>query len=94
MANDLKPCPFKKGDILKNNYAGEGNSFRYVMFLCSSTIRQGRYKHKGYDCMGWDGSKVQFFRDDNQLKIVGHMNEYDAFLAALKKLNRRADNAD
>lgn len=88
----MKKSPFKKGDILKNNYAGEENPVRYVMFLKCGTIRQGRYTSKSYDCIGYDGSKVQFFRDDHQLEVVGHMDEYDAFLVALKKLKGWKEN--
>ena len=84
--NNLKPCPFCKGDILLNLYAGKGNPFRYVMFLECGTIRQGRYRHKSYDCIGYDGTKHQFFRDDNQFVKVGHMYAFDAFVAALDGL--------
>lgn len=83
---ELKPCPYKKGDIVRNNYAGETNPNRYLMYIGKGQIRQGRYTSKSYDCLNYNGKKVQFFRDDNQLVVVGHMPEYDAFLAALKRL--------
>ena len=91
---ELKPCPFKKGDIVKNNYAGESNPFKYLMFLKCGTITHGRYRHKAYDCISYSGEKVQFFRDGNQLEIVGHMAEFDAFLVALKKLKGWAEDGN
>lgn len=77
----------RKGDIVKNIYAGEGNPNRFLMFLGKGTIRQGRYTHKSFDCLAYDGRKVQLFRDNEPLEHVGHMDEYDAFIAALRKLN-------
>ena len=83
---ELKNCPFKKGDIVMNIYAGRGNPTRYLLYLGKSTIRQGRYSHKTYKCMGYDGQKVEVFRENDPLVLVGHMPEYDAFMSALKKL--------
>lgn len=80
---------FSRGDIVKNNYAGESNPLRYLVYLRKGTIRQGRYSHKSFDCLGYDGKIVQFFRDDAQLEKVGHMDEFDAFLSALKSLKGR-----
>ncbi len=75
-----------RGDIVKNNYAGEGNPYRYLVYLRKGTIRQGRYTSKSYDCLGYDGKIAQFFRDDVQFEKVGHMEELDAFLNALRGL--------
>lgn len=44
---------------------------------------------KTFDCIGYDGSIVHHCRDNNKLEIVGHMAEYDAFVDALRKLDRR-----
>lgn len=75
-----------RGDVVRNNYAGKNNPCRYLVYLRKSTIRQGRYSHKGYDCIGFDGKIVQLFRDDEQLEKVGHIDEFDAFMSALKSL--------
>lgn len=77
---------FCKGDIVINNYAGEKNPFRYLVYLRKGTIRQGRYSHKTYECIGYDGKIAKFFRDDSQFEKVGHMDEFDAFLYALNAL--------
>lgn len=77
---------FRKGDIVRNIYAGESNPTRYLLYLGKGTCKQGRYSHKAYNCMGFDGTKVQVFRQDNPLVLVGHMPEYDAFVLALKGL--------
>ena len=83
---------FKKGDIVRNIYAGKGNPYRYLLYLGKSTIRQGRYRHKGYDCIGYDGGKVQLFREHDPLVLVGHMAEFDAFISALRKLTDIEEN--
>lgn len=77
---------FRKGDIVRNIYAGKGNPNRYLIYLCKSTIRQGRYRHKGYDCLNYCGEKVQLFRDNEPLILVGHLKEFDNFISALKSL--------
>ena len=75
-----------KGDIVRNKFAGDGNPRRFMVYLGESTIRQGRYSHKGYTCPDYDGSKVQLFREGDPLIKVGHMEEFDAFVAALRRL--------
>ena len=77
---------FSKGDIVCNKYVGSNNPFRYLMYLGKSTIRQGRYKSKGYDCLSYAGKKVQLFREHDPIVFVGHMAEYDAFIKALESL--------
>lgn len=77
---------FRKGDIVRNIYAGEGAPRAYLLYLGKGTCKQGRYRHKVYDCIGYDGEKVQVFRKNDPLVLVGHMDEFDAFLAALKGL--------
>lgn len=83
---ELKPCPFHKGDIVMNIFAGKGNPNRYLLYLGKGTCRQGRYRHKVYDCIGYDGRKVQIFRENDPLVVVGHMTEFDDFITALQEL--------
>lgn len=83
---ELKPCPFKKGDIVINIYAGKGNHYRYLLYLGKGTCRQGRYNHKVYNCIGYDGAKRDVFRENDPLELVGHMAEFDDFISALRKL--------
>lgn len=77
---------FRKGDIVRNIYAGKGNPTAHLLYLGKGTCRQGRYSHKVYDCIGFDGKKVQVFRENDPLILVGHMPEFDAFMEALRKL--------
>ena len=77
---------FRKGDIVCNVFAGKANPNRYLLYLGKSTIRQGRYKSKGYDCLSYDGKKVQLFREHDPIVFVGHMAEYDSFMKALAVL--------
>lgn len=76
----------KKGDIIINEWAGQSNPTRKLLFLKASSIKQGRYSHKTYECLSYDGRKVHLFRDDDHITVVGHMEEFDAFIAALKKM--------
>ena len=77
---------FRKGDIVRNVFAGENNPTAHLLYLGKGTCRQGRYSHKVYDCIGYDGTKVQVFREDDPLVVVGHMREFDDFIVALRKL--------
>lgn len=76
----------KKGDIIKNLSAGENNPTKCLLYIGKSSTRQGRYIHKTYRCIGGDGSTVHLMRDSARIEVVGHMNEFDTFLAALKAL--------
>lgn len=76
---------FKKGDIVINGFAGEGNPIRKFLYLGKGSIRQGRYTHKTYKGIGWDGKKIDLFRDA-PLIYAGHMKEYDDFVKALSRL--------
>ncbi len=87
-----KSCPFRKGDIVRNLYAGEGNPCRYLMYFGKGTVRQGRYTHKTYDCIDYSGEKAHFIRDDAHFEVVGHMEEFDSFIAALKNLKTMGQN--
>ena len=82
----LKMAEFQRGDIVCNRCVGERNSHRYLMYLGKSTITQGRYRSRGYTCLTHDAEKIQLFRDNDPLYRVGHMAEYDSFMAALAGL--------
>lgn len=77
---------FRKGDIVRNIYVGEANPARYLVHLGKSTIVQGRYKNRGYTCLTYDYQKIQLFMDNDPLRLVGHMSEFDSFMAALAGL--------
>jgi len=82
---------FHKGDIVRNIFAGKNNPTAFLLYLGKGTCRQGRYRHKVYNCIGYNGRKVQVFRANEPLVLVGHMAEFDAFIAALKELANRRD---
>lgn len=77
---------FNKGDIVQNIFASRNNPCRYLLYLGKGSCRQGRYSHKTYDCISYDGRKIQLFREDDPLVVIGHMKEFDDFLVALRKL--------
>lgn len=87
-------CDLRKGDIVNNTYAGENNPTRYLLYIKKGTCRQGRYTHKVYDCIDYEGQKTQIMRDPDGLVKVGHMEEFDAFMAALRALKDRKDDED
>lgn len=90
--DEREVCPFRKGDVLRNDWAGDENPIKYTMFLGCGTIKQGRFKTKAYDCIAYNGAKVQHLRHDNRLVKVGHIDEFDAFLLMLKKLKGWNEN--
>lgn len=83
---------FCKGDIVRNIFTGRNNPTAYLLYLGKGTCRQGRYVHKVYNCIDYNGQKVQIFRENDPLVLVGHMAEFDAFMAALSSLADRKDN--
>lgn len=89
MENENK---FKKGDIIKNLWAGENNPNKCLLYIGKSSVKQGRYTQKTYRCIGYDGSNVHLLRDNARIEVVGHMDEFDAFLSALKALNNIRNN--
>lgn len=85
----------KKGDIVQNIFAGKRNPTRFLLYIGKGTCRQGRYTSRVYDCIGYDGRKVQLFREPDGLVKVGHMDEFDKFMAALATLkDRKGDDND
>ena len=89
----------EKGDIIKNNFAGDGNPCQYLLYLGKGTIKQGKYTHSVYKCLSFDGEKVNLFTEKYTdgipvMTYIGHMDEYDAFIKQLKTLKdfREVDN--
>ena len=82
---------FKRGDIVRNVWAGSGNPYKYLMYIGKGTVKQGRYTHKVFCCIGYDGKKVNLFMDgikpgEPSIEKIGHIDEYDKFMSALKML--------
>lgn len=72
----------KKGDILRNDWAGDVNPQKYTMY-----IKRGEVDgQKTIVCLSYDGRLVHHCERDNRLSIVGHIAEYDEFIKALMKL--------
>lgn len=89
----------EKGDIIKNNFAGDGNPIKYLLYLGKGTIKQGRYTHSVYKCLSFDEEKVNLFTGKYTdgipvMTYIGHMDEYDDFIKQLKTLKefREVDN--
>lgn len=88
---------FHRGDIVRNVWAGDGNPFKHLLYLGPGTTKQGRYTHKVFHCIGYDGRKVDLFCEGKEpgepsIKKIGHMEEYDRFISALKMLKERVNN--
>jgi len=70
------------GDILRNDWAGEGNPQKYTMYL-----RRGKVgNQRTIDCVAYDGRIAPHCETDNRLVVVGHIKEYDEFIKALSIL--------
>lgn len=79
---------FRKGDIVQNIFAGKNNPTRFLLYIGKGTCG---HTHKVYDCIGYDGKKVQLFREPDGLVKIGHMYEFDTFMAALRSLADRKE---
>lgn len=84
----------QKGDIVRNIFAGKSNPNAYLLYLGKGSCWQGRYKHKIYNCVNYEGEKVQIFRENEPLVVVGHMKELDDFVSALQRLKDMGDDYD
>lgn len=84
--NETTTRELKKGDIVRNISAGENNPLRYLMYLCKGSVLQGRYIHNSCSCLAYDGRRVTVYTANNSLEYVGHIDEFDAFISALKQL--------
>ena len=72
----------RRGDVLRNDWAGEENPYKYTMY-----IRKGKHcGHTTIDCLSYDGKIVRHGEQDNRLVVVGHLKEYDDFICALKNI--------
>ena len=49
-------------------------------------LQRGKTRGKEYDCLNYDGKKVQLFREHDPIVFVGHMAEYDSFMKTLAVL--------
>ena len=67
-----------KGDILRNDWAGENNPQKYVMFV--------RREENLIRCLTYDGKIIGLGKHNNKLVVVGHIKEYDDFSRSLRKL--------
>ena len=83
---------FRKGDIIRNLWAGPNNPTAYLVYLRKSSICQGRYGHKTYECLDYKGRKVQLMREDAKMELIGHMEEFDDFVSALESLKDLSEN--
>lgn len=73
----------RRGDILRNDWCDDSNPTHYGMYI-------GRGKVGHTDCfmlIGYDGKKRGYAVDNNRLVNVGHLDEYDSFVASLKALD-------
>lgn len=77
---------FRKGDIIRNLWAGSRNPTACLVYIRKSSIRQGRYSHKTYECIDYKGRKVHLMRDDAKIELIGHMEEFDSFISALESI--------
>ena len=63
----------KKGDIVMNIFAGKRNPTRFLLYICKGTCWQGKYSQKVYNCIGYDGKKVQLFQDPEKEALIANI---------------------
>ena len=68
----------RKGDILRNDWAGKNNPHRYVMYISRG--------ENIINCLAYDGKIIGVGKHQNKLVVVGHIKEYDDFIRELRKL--------
>ena len=72
----------RAGDVLRNDWASDTNPQKYTMYL-----KRGKVcNDKTFQCIAYDGRICHHSISDNRLEVVGHINEYDAYMAALRRL--------
>lgn len=75
----------RKGDIVVNVNTSRENIYHHLMYLG----KVGRC----YECLDFEGRKIKLYctniRGEDTLTVVGHMNEYDTFVKALRLLKGR-----
>lgn len=69
----------KKGDILRNDWAGKANPQKYTMYIGRGKV--GR--NPTIDCLSFDMRIAKHSEWNNRLVVVGHLEEYDEFVKAL-----------
>ena len=77
---------FCRGDIVRYKRTGLNGADRYMIYLGKGTYRAGFRGCEYYECLTHDGKKRQSFCENDELCKVGHMTEFDSFMAALKAL--------
>lgn len=82
---------FRKGDIIRNLWVGSKNPEAYLLYIRKSSVKLGGYTMESYECLAYDGRSVHLFANGAKLEFVGHMEEYDKFIAALKNLKLKAE---
>lgn len=79
-----------KGDIVINLNAGENNPYRQLMYI-------SKYGNE-YRTLAFDGLICKIgcknMNGEDPLVCVGHMQEYDDFIKALRKLNGGEQDAE
>ena len=74
----------RKGDIIANGWASEKNPHYLSMYIGIGTTNS----MKTINSLCSDGKIIHLIKEDNKIEVVGHIDEYDAFIKALRKLDK------
>lgn len=66
----------KRGDIVENKFVPKGHKYRYLLYSGANEL--------GHSYVTYDGHTLDY--GPKELKVVGHMDEFDAFMDAIKRL--------
>ena len=84
---------FLRGDIVRYKKGAPNDPDRYMIYLGKGTYRAGMRNLEYYECLTRDGKKRQSFCVNDELRKVGHMAEFDSFMAALAELKDFREDA-
>lgn len=84
---------FCRGDIVRYKRTDPNGIGRYMIYLGKGTYRAGLGGCEYHECLTHDGKKRQSFCKNDELRKVGHMAEFDSFMAALAGLRDFKEDA-
>lgn len=84
---------FLRGDVVGYRNRTPNDPDRYMIYLGKGTYRAGFRSCEYYECLTHDGKKRQSFCKNDELRKIGHMPEFDSFVAALAGLRDFKEDA-
>lgn len=84
---------FLRGDIVCYKKAAPNDPNRCMVYLGKGIYSTALKDCEYHECLTHDGKKQQSFCKNDELRKVGHMAEFDSFMAALAGLKDFKEDA-